>query len=131
VAEHAEDLHQKRLDRMAFVCHDGGVPVDGLIGELEPVEDVAVAPVEAPEAPEAFVDAGDALAGQEESGDLSELAMALGRYLDLNPGRSNESPSWLGIALWAEGYTDGKPDEASVGCAMGELDRASRMGAAA
>ena len=49
--------------------------------------------------------------------------MALGRYLDLNPGRSNESPSWLGIALWAEGYTGGKPDEASVARAVGELDR--------
>jgi len=66
-----------------------------------------------------------------ESGGLSDLAMALGRYLDLNPGRSNESPSWLGIALWAEGYTEGKPDEASVACAMGELDRVRRIGAAA
>jgi hypothetical protein len=112
VAEHAEDLHQKRLDHMAFVCHDGGILADGLIGELEPVEDAADAPASAPEGVEVTEQRVEA---------PSELALSLGLYLDLNPGRAGESPSWLGIALWAEGYVEGKPGELDVAAALGEL----------
>jgi hypothetical protein len=34
-----------------------------------------------------------------------ELLKALSTYLDRNPRRREELPSWLSVALWAEGYT--------------------------
>jgi hypothetical protein len=132
-ARHAADREQfrkmcrARLHRVAVDCFGGVDPETGeILAERRdvpaPVEEAADGPVtdsEGLEAPEQLLEVP------------CELTLALGRYLGLNPGRAKESPSWLGIALWAEGHVEGKPGELAVARALDELGRAGRMGAAA
>jgi hypothetical protein len=131
VSEHAENLYQKRLDRMALVCYDGEIPeapADGLIAELEPVEEAAGGPAGVPEVPGGSVDAGDDLEGRErhqmghtDDAHPSGLAQALGRFLDRCPRRANESHSWLANYLWSEDLVEGKPTAEDVREALEEM----------
>lgn len=50
-----------------------------------------------------------------------ELVEALVAFLDRNPHRRDESPSWLSVALWAHEYLPEKPDKAAVELALVEL----------
>ncbi len=68
--------------------------VSGTIAELEPAEDAA-----------------------------PELVEALAAYLDRNPRRRGERPSWLAVALWADEYLPDKPTSAAVEVALSELWR--------
>ena len=75
---------------------------DGFIGELERIEP----PKPEPEEPE-----------------LSELAIALRDYLERDPKRACEAPSWLANTLWAYELVEGKPTRDQVAVALGELGR--------
>jgi len=55
--------------------------------------------------------------GRVESTD-AELVEALAAYLNRNPHRSSETPSWLAVALWAEEDLPGKPAPAEVEVAL-------------
>ena len=55
---------------------------------------------------------------------VSPLAATLLRALRDNPSWAGEFPSWLAIALWAHGYTDGKPTRYEVAEALEELREA-------
>ena len=134
VAEHTEKLHYKRLEREALACHDGELPpeADGDVAELERVEDApgedsvymgAVEPQEKQRAQYGAVEDAD-------DGSLSELASALGRFLDRCPHRANETPSWLSVALWADDYHPVRADELRVAHALGELRSREGMVAA-
>jgi hypothetical protein len=52
-----------------------------------------------------------------------ELVEALAKYLDHNPRRQEEQPSWLAVAMWAHEYLPDKPTPASVESALYELRR--------
>ena len=60
----------------------------------------------------------------------SDLAEALGRFLERCPHRVNERPSWLANYLWSEELVDHKPDEIRVAHALGELRGRKRREAA-
>jgi hypothetical protein len=60
---------------------------------------------------------------------VSPLAATLQRALRDNPAWADELPSWLGIALWAHGYTDHKPTRHEVAEALEELARRQRSAA--
>ncbi len=47
-----------------------------------------------------------------------ELVEALAAYLDRNPRRRDEAPSWLSVAMWADGYLPEKPAPAAVEVAL-------------
>jgi len=122
--ERQEQLHQKRLAATEAACFDGpvpvaaAVPVDGFVSELELVEDArdeAAVEVQYEEA----VDAP-----------LSELAEALGRFLERCPHRADERPSWMANYVWSEELVDHKPDEIRVAHALGELHGYERRRAA-
>ena len=55
---------------------------------------------------------------------VSPLAATLDRALQENPRWAEELPSWLAVALWAHGYTDGKPTRHEVAAALEELREA-------
>jgi hypothetical protein len=132
--EREEERRQERLAMIAAACFDGPVPVapaepvDGFVGELERVEDardeaiVDSEAVEVQEKPRAQRGADDELP--------SELAAALGRFLERCPHRVNERPSWLANYLWSEDLVDHKPDELRVAHALGELRSRERKAAA-
>ena len=50
-----------------------------------------------------------------------ELVEALVAYLDRYPRRREETPSWLSVALWADGYLPAKPTPGAVEVALYEL----------
>jgi hypothetical protein len=50
-----------------------------------------------------------------------ELVEALAAYLDRNPRRRDERPSWLAVAVWADEYLPDKPTPAAVEVALYEL----------
>ena len=52
---------------------------------------------------------------------ISRLALTLLRALRENPTWRGELPSWLAVALWAEDWTDYKPDRLEVAEALEEL----------
>lgn len=58
---------------------------------------------------------------------LSPLAATLDRALRDNPDWAEELPSWMAVALWAEGYTDGKPTRFEVAAVLEELREAKRQ----
>ena len=62
---------------------------------------------------------------------LSPLAATLLRALRDNPAWAEELPSWIGIALWAHGYTDDKPTRFEVAEALEELREARQRRRAA
>ena len=62
---------------------------------------------------------------------VSPLAATLLRALRDNPSWAGEFPSWLAIALWAHGYTDGKPTRVEVAWALEELREAKQRRRAA
>ncbi|MDP8952672.1 MAG: hypothetical protein M3N18_10635, partial [Actinomycetota bacterium] len=127
---------------------------DGFVGELEWVEEGLEDLCGSPEGVEVPGGAGDALAGYErpqtahtgllsggvpyyqeatetlpESGDLSDLAKVLGRFLERCPHRAEETPSWLANWVWSE--TDlGSVGEACVASALAELGRSCAKEAA-
>ena len=49
------------------------------------------------------------------------LRDALKEYLRRNPRRKQETPSWLGIALWSEEFVETKPPPAAIEVALAEL----------
>jgi bifunctional DNA primase/polymerase-like protein/primase-like protein len=53
------------------------------------------------------------------------LVNALREFLRCNPHRRGESPSWLGVALWAEELVEGKPVPAAIELALAEVEVAS------
>ena len=55
---------------------------------------------------------------------VSPLATTLDRALRDNPAWAGELPSWLAVAMWAHGYTDGKPTREEVSGALEELRQA-------
>jgi hypothetical protein len=64
-----------------------------------------------------------------ESGDLSDLAKVLGRFLERCPHRAEETPSWLANWVWSE--TDlGSVGKARVASALDELGRSCTKEAA-
>jgi hypothetical protein len=79
---------------------DEGREADGYIGELEPI----TPPKPEPEKPE-----------------LSDLAIALRDYLEREPDRAREAPSWLATTLWAYELVAWKPSQYHVAAALGEL----------
>ncbi len=46
------------------------------------------------------------------------LVEALAAYLYRNPRRSDETPSWLAVTLWADELVEGKPTPAAVEVAL-------------
>lgn len=89
---------------------------DGRISELEPVEEPEPMPDEA----KVFELArGASVFG---GGRDHALADALADYLSKNPHRRRETPSWLAVALWAEGSYPTKPAAENVGDAMALLE---------
>lgn len=50
-----------------------------------------------------------------------ELVGALRRFLYRNPHRRREEPSWIAVAVWADGYVEGKPAPAEISAALEEL----------
>jgi hypothetical protein len=57
---------------------------------------------------------------------LSPLALALQRALRDNAWWRGEYPSWLGIAMWAHGYTERKHTREEVAEALEELREEQR-----
>jgi hypothetical protein len=51
-----------------------------------------------------------------------ELVEALRSYLDRNPRRREEYPSWLSVTLWAHGYLPYKPTPEAVEQALAEVE---------
>jgi hypothetical protein len=51
------------------------------------------------------------------------LLDALGEFLRRNSHRTNEPPSWLSVALWAEEYLPSKPPPEAVEVALADLRR--------
>jgi hypothetical protein len=49
------------------------------------------------------------------------LVAALATYLDMNPNRAAEGPSWLAVALWSGDHVAGKPTAADVEIALDVL----------
>jgi hypothetical protein len=47
-----------------------------------------------------------------------ELVTALRKFLHRNPRRRAEQPSWFAVALWADGYVEGKPALAETAAAL-------------
>ena len=62
---------------------------------------------------------------------VSPLAAALLRALRDNPRWSEELPSWIAVALWAEGLTEDKPTRHEVAEALEELREARQRRRAA
>ncbi len=58
---------------------------------------------------------------------LSPLAEALGAYLDRNPHAATETPSWLGVTLWACDLVEGKPTPREISAAIEELSRPTEV----
>ncbi|MDQ3316334.1 MAG: hypothetical protein M3522_03255, partial [Actinomycetota bacterium] len=135
VDEHAEGLHQRRLDREALACFDGEIPpeADGLIGELEPVEEGAHGPEDVPEGSEEVQEpVRTPVESSRRSGDgLSELARKLRVYLTLCPHRAHEKPSWLANYAWSESLVGWKPTPEEAAGALEELERCRFFGEAA
>jgi hypothetical protein len=52
---------------------------------------------------------------------LTPLAIACRDYLERNPSRRNETPSWIANTLWAYDLHPGKPTRHEVAVALGEL----------
>jgi hypothetical protein len=50
-----------------------------------------------------------------------ELVEALRSYLDCNPRRREEYPSWLSVTLWAHGYLPYKPTPEVVAQALAQV----------
>jgi len=50
-----------------------------------------------------------------------ELVAALRAFLERNPRRGGEKPSWLAVALWAGDHVEGKPTAEAVEVALYEL----------
>ena len=87
--------------------HPANADADGWVEELRP-EDPALP--------------GDASAAYERhEAPTSELAAAVGGYLELNPGDACQWPSWLANCLWSEELVIGKPTAADVVAAIEEL----------
>ena len=89
------------------------VEADGLIEELELVEnweeDTEDEGMEMPELP------------TPELSKLSALAVAVRDFLDRNPHRAGEAPSWIGNYLWSHDLYPGKPSREEVAAALEEL----------
>jgi len=62
---------------------------------------------------------------------VSPLAATLLRALRDHPSWADELPSWLGIAMWADGYVQDKPTRHEVAEALEELHEAKRRRQAA
>jgi hypothetical protein len=142
VAEHADGLHQRRLDREALACFDGEIPpeADGFIEELEPVEEGAHGPedasvgveVQEPSFAGMPVRRRQPVESSRRSGDHpSGLARALSSWLERSPGDHPDrhppgerrmQTSWLGSTVWS--YEPGMkmPDVSEVAAALSELD---------
>jgi hypothetical protein len=58
-----------------------------------------------------------------------QLVEALWRYLQRNPRRAAEGPSWLTVVLWAEDHVEDKPTPEDVEVALAEVERET-LGAA-
>lgn len=112
---------------------------DGLIGELEPIEEVPEGPVVAPDRrPEvqepsfAGTPVRTPVESSRCSGDhLSELARSLRDYLELCPHRAHETPSWLANYAWSEGLVGWKPTPEETAWALAELRKRRFFGEAA
>jgi predicted ArsR family transcriptional regulator len=94
-----ESLDAERERRDLLNRWDEEREADGYVGELERVD---------PPKPEP--DEG-----------LSDLAVAIRDYLEREPGRSGETPSWLANTLWAYELVEGRPTQYHVAAALGEL----------
>jgi hypothetical protein len=94
-----ESLDADRERRDLLNRWDEEREADGYLGELERIE---------PPKPEP--DEG-----------LSDLAVALRDYLEREPRRSGETPSWLANTIWAYELVEGKPTQYHVAAALGEL----------
>lgn len=181
VAEHAEELHQKRLRRIELECFDGVDPETGeIVAERrdvpEPVDQEngekvdesddegaesagtgtegsheASVPVAEPQGVSEEPQVGHTALGTQKglrpatppprySGDdLSDLARALSRWLDRNPGDHPErkppgdrrmQTSWLGSTVWAHEPGRKMPEVSEVAAALSELERVGRKEAA-
>ena len=89
--------------------HPANADADGWVEELRP-EDPALP--------------GDSLglgASERNEVPVSELAAAVGGYLEINPGDACQWPSWLANCLWSEELVIGKPTAADVVAAIEEL----------
>ena len=96
------DRHKARPEH-----HPANADADGWAEELRP-EDPALP-----------ADASGASEGDEAP--VSGLAVAVGGYLEINPGDACQWSSWLANCLWSEELVIGKPTAADVAAAIEEL----------
>ncbi len=57
--------------------------------------------------------------------DNPELLIALNRFLYLHPNRRDESPNWLAVALWGDGYIPTKPTAAEIAALLPMIEWAA------
>lgn len=131
--ERLRERHEERLEVVVRECFGGEIPEPELADPVIDEEPVVEAPprdithlVELKE--DEYVEEGARLgfAGPPEATEdrgPSELALALRAFLWRNPRRSNETASWLAVAMWADGLVDTKPSQSLVAAARGELER--------
>lgn len=84
----------RRRDEIAPDLHPANCNADGFIEDLEP-------PNPEPE---------------------TELVAAVREFLRRNPRRRREGPSWIAVALWADGYVEGKPTPAETEAALEHVE---------